>query len=545
MESSVSKNRKTSSIPLWTGPLVLIIILLALFIIGIIPRMNQQKALRQSTLANASSLPVVTVGHTIRPNIGDLNLPGNISPIQATYIQASAGGYLLKRYVDIGSHVTRGELLATITAPDLDSQTAQAAAQTDQSRAVIAQSQSNLDELKVGVDEAKSGVAHQQAALKQADAQLQSVEAAQLQSVAAEGAAKANLADAKQVLAQQQAALLQAQANSKLAAVTAKRYTELAKKGYSSQQLADQYETAAQSASAGVTSAEAVVASAKSNIEAVSEQLISAKQAEAAAKANTVAAKQNVQSADAQYKASVEAVQASREAVTAGMKGVQVNRDALSANTANLQHYADLQGFERVTAPFTGVITERDVDDGALISTGNSGGQSILFQEARTDEVRVQAFVPQSYISLIHPGLPVDITVQEIPHKVFKGVVFHTAGALDPTTRTLLTEVHLPNPGGILQAGMFADMHFLLPKVKGTLRIPEGALIFDSKGTRVATLTAGNRVHYVPVVVGRDLGEEVEIVKGLTGNELLITDPTDGLKEGEEVKIASSSHAGS
>ena len=539
MTSNFNEAKRTGSrFPIWGGPIILAAVIGILFVAGLIPRLQQQNKLNKSTEIAANSTPVVTVATVVAGTPGELNLPGNLLPIQEAPIQARAGGYLLKRLVDIGSHVTKGQLLAVVSAPDIDAQALQAAAQADQSRAVVSQSTASVTQLQAQEEQASAAVVHQRASVKQASAQYDAASSQVMQAKSSLSVAQANLQTARLALKEQQAAVSQAEANSKLASVTAARYDKLAKVGYVSQQQADQYDTALQTQQSAVVSAQAAEASAASNLNAMGEQVQLARQGVQTAMANLSAAHQNVLAAQIEVKSAVEGVHAAHSAVLAARQGVNANKDLLSANLSNASRYSDLKNFEQVTAPFSGVITQRLVDTGALIATGNSGGVSVLFQIARTNDLRLQVYVPQAYINYVHVGMPITVSVAELPGRAFHGVLFSTAGALDPASRTLLAEVHLPNKMGLLHSGMYAEVHFKLPKSGGYLQIPGNALIFDSDGTRVATITADNTVQFVPVTVGRDLGKVIQIVKGIQAGVTIITDPSDSLKEGERITIA-------
>ncbi len=542
-DNQTEAKRTESRFPLWGGPLVLAVVIGSLFIVGIVPRLHQQRQLAHMTAIAASSKPVVTVA-TVVPGIpGDLNLPGNLLPIQEAPIQARAGGYLVKRLVDIGAYVKKGQLLAVVSAPDLDAQALQAVAQADQSKAVVSQSDASVQQLRAQEEQAAAGVVHQQAAVKQATAQYDASKSQVMQAKSALEVAKANLETAKLALKEQQEAVAQAEANSKLAAVTAARYDKLAKVGYVSQQQADQYDTQLETTTAAVASSRAADASASSNLTAMREQVLLASQGVQTAEANMAAAQQNIFAAQIQVSSAMEGVRAARSAVSAAQQGVNANKDLLAANESNASRYNDLRNFERVTAPFDGFITQRFVDTGALIANGNSGGASTLFDISRTNELRLQVFVPQTYINLIHVGMPITVSVQELPGQLFHGTVFSTAGALDPASRTLLTEVHLPNPDGILHAGMYAEVHFAMPSSIGYLQIPGNALIFDANGTRVATISKNHTVHYAPVEVGRNMGKFIQIVRGVSVGTSVITDPSDSLTEGEQVVVTHGSGA--
>jgi RND family efflux transporter MFP subunit len=205
---------------------------------------------------------------------------------------------------------------------------------------------------------------------------------------------------------------------------------------------------------------------------------------------------------------------------------------------ANLERLAELQSFQKVYAPFDGVITARNTDVGALIDPGGAGGtRAELFHIAQTDKVRVYVNVPEMYASAAKVGLPVDITVAESPNRHFQGSLVRSAGSIDAATRTLLVEVDVDNPDGALLPGAFAQVHLKLSNTAGSLRLPSSALLFRSEGLRVAIVGPDQRVVLTPISIGRDLGSEVEVASGLTGNEAIIADPPDSLLAGQTVRV--------
>jgi membrane fusion protein (multidrug efflux system) len=200
------------------------------------------------------------------------------------------------------------------------------------------------------------------------------------------------------------------------------------------------------------------------------------------------------------------------------------------AAEANVSRLTQLKQYQTITAPFDGVISARNVDVGALISAGGAG--RALFRIAQTGTLRVYASIPQAYYRSVHPGLPVDVLVNEYPSRVFSGQVVRVAGALDAATRTLLTEVQIPNDKGELLAGMFGQVRFRLQAGEPPLIIPSNAVILRSDGTFVATVDAKNTVHFAKVKLGRDFGLTVEITDGLNEGTQVIANPSDSLTDG-------------
>ena len=210
-------------------------------------------------------------------------------------------------------------------------------------------------------------------------------------------------------------------------------------------------------------------------------------------------------------------------------------RDAdVHAAQANVARLSQLKDYQTITAPFDGVISARNVDVGSLITAGGSGRE--LFRLAQTGTLRVYASVPQTYFSSVKPGLDVDVLVNEFPSRVFSGKVVRVAGALDAATRTLLTEVQVPNEKGELLAGMFGQVRFKLQAGDPPLIIPSNAVILRSDGTFVGTVDASNTLHFVRVRLGRDFGLQVEITAGLADGATVVANPSDALADGEVVE---------
>ncbi len=312
--------------------------------------------------------------------------------------------------------------------------------------------------------------------------------------------AEDQLSQSRQELAQAQAALRQAEANLKqaqtqneLARIELDRSNNLVGKGVVSRQEVDQMQAAFNVRKADVESAQA-----------------------------------NVQL----RQASVRAMESS----------IDARRSGLQARQANTRRVAELLSFRNVVAPFSGVITARNIDVGSLIQSGgpagapsNSAGGAGLFRIARNDVIRVFINAPQTYAASIRAGLKAEVQVRELPQQSFTGEVVRTANALDQATRTLLTEVQIPNPSRQILPGMYAQVKFALPPATRAVIIPASALIVRADGQFVAVAREG-KAHFQKVEVGRDFGQEIEIVSGLSGDEAVVTTPSDALREGGPVK---------
>jgi RND family efflux transporter MFP subunit len=204
----------------------------------------------------------------------------------------------------------------------------------------------------------------------------------------------------------------------------------------------------------------------------------------------------------------------------------------LAAADANVERLRQMQGFTRVTAPFSGVITRRAVDTGDLI---DSGGKT-LFVLTQMDPLRVYINVPQSYAQLVKPGQKVVVTQAELRGKTFSGEVARTAGSIDSASRTMQVEVRLANRDGALMPGALVQVALPLPAGTG-LTAPTNVLLFRGEGTRVAVVDAQGKVQLRPVTLGRNFGEAIEIVDGIGPRDRLVLNPSDSLADGDAVAV--------
>jgi RND family efflux transporter MFP subunit len=366
----------------WAVLAIALVVVATLLASGIWFRVRARTTLSAETARLA--LPAVSV---VSPKQAapseEIILPGNVQPFITSPIFARTNGYLRKWYVDIGSHVTEGQLLAVIDAPEVDQQLQQA-----------------LSNLKT---------------------------------------ARANLA---------------------LAELTKNRFQGLLGSQAVSQQEADN--------AAGTYNAD---------------------------------------------KATVE------------------------ANEANVKQLQALQSFERVYAPFDGVVTARNTDIGDLINAGSNGGvKTDLFHIAQTRQLRVYVNVPEEYSQGITDGMTADLSLAEFPGRRFQGQLVRTAEAINVTTRTLLIEIDVDNPGSTLLSGSYAEVHLKVPTQASTLLLPVNTLIFRSEGLHVGIVKDG-KVELSAVSPGHDFGSQIEIVSGLKPDDQVIVDPPDSLVSGQEVEI--------
>jgi RND family efflux transporter MFP subunit len=363
---------------------------------GTLPRWRQQQKVDAAAAEAASAPPQVNVV-VARQSAPDAErvLPGNIQPLLDAAIYARTTGYLKERLVDIGDRVKEGQLLALISAPDIDDQLAQA---------------------------------------------------------------KANLVQAK-------ANLLLAQANASLAKITLDRDYAAGGPASVAQQQIDMDAATVKTTAAQVESAKAMI----------------------------------------------------------------------QVNEAAVQRYTDLQGFQKIIAPFPGVITARNVDAGDLISADSPNTTKEMFHLMRTDVLRVFVYVPQVFATGIKVGQSVIVYRREDPLKQFSGKVTRTADALDPNTRTLQTEVQVPNPDNVLRPGMYLQVKFVFDRQVLPVLIPAAALATRTSGPRVGVLDDQHQVHYRTVDLGRDFGAEIQVIAGLKAGETIVVHPGDDLAEGTVV----------
>lgn len=220
------------------------------------------------------------------------------------------------------------------------------------------------------------------------------------------------------------------------------------------------------------------------------------------------------------------------------------NTALVNAAVANVDHLRELVSFERVVAPFDGIITSRTTDVGSLINSGSGSSLRPLFRIAEANPLRVYVRVPQNYSSSIKPGLVAELHFSEHPGKVFQATLLDTASAIDPVSRTLLTQFKVNNANYELLPGGYTEVHLKVPAQPGTVRLPVNTILFRSEGLRVGTIDEHNKVVLKKVKITRDFGDVVEISSGLVPGENIIVNPSDSLFTGEQVKIVKSSIVG-
>jgi RND family efflux transporter MFP subunit len=235
--------------------------------------------------------------------------------------------------------------------------------------------------------------------------------------------------------------------------------------------------------------------------------------------------RQDADTYKSQYEASGQSVQALEKAVSVAKSNIAVAE-------ANLGRLTEMQGYLKVRAPFDGVITLRNVDTGALVNDGST----LLFRIAQTDRLRTYVNVPQADSTSIRVGQQAQLKIPDLPSKSFTGTVTRTANSLDPVTRTLLAEVQVANANGSLLPGMYSEVNFTTPRKEPPLLIRADALIVRGTGNTVAVVGEDNVVHFQQVQVGRDYGDQLEIVGGLEMGQRVVISAGDVVREGAKVK---------
>jgi RND family efflux transporter MFP subunit len=240
----------------------------------------------------------------------------------------------------------------------------------------------------------------------------------------------------------------------------------------------------------------------------------------------------------AEVAASEAGIKTSQAMVSAAAAGVVSAEATIRANEANVARLERMVAFERVVAPFDGIITERAVEQGDLINPGGGDGGHKLFAIAQPSVLRVQINVPQTFAPDLKNGQEASLTVRERPGLTFTGKVARTANSLNAASRTLLVEVQVDNREGTLLPGMFSEVKFALGRTRPATLVPADALMANAQGTRVASVDPQGKVRFRNVEVARDLGTQIELASGLGANQPVILNPGEMLAEGQEVEIA-------
>ncbi|HUN64423.1 MAG TPA: efflux RND transporter periplasmic adaptor subunit [Candidatus Sulfotelmatobacter sp.] len=257
------------------------------------------------------------------------------------------------------------------------------------------------------------------------------------------------------------------------------------------------------------------------------------------AKADLVTAQANEhlsQITDTRYSDLLKTDGVSKQEVDNAAGDLAAKRAIVQSAQANVRRLQELKSFQKVYAPFSGVITQRNVDIGTLINAGNGGTSQQLFYLAQTDPIRLYVNVPEAYAPAIHKGLGAYIELAQYPGQKFQGEVVRTAEAIDLASRTLLTEVDVPNKSGQLLPGGYAQVHLQVHVQNERLQVPVNALLFRSEGLR-AVVVENNRVRLQALTIGRDYGTSLEVLTGLKPDDWIVLNPPDSIENGEEVHV--------
>ena len=225
----------------------------------------------------------------------------------------------------------------------------------------------------------------------------------------------------------------------------------------------------------------------------------------------------------------------SRQETDEKIADLSARKATVDSNASNVQRLEDLQSFQKVYAPFDGVLTARNTDVGALIDAGANSARKELFHLAAIDTLRVFVAIPEVYSRAARPGGIASLTLDEFPGRSFQGTLARTSNSIDQASHTLLTEVDVPNPGGQLLPGSYVSVHFTLPHTVRSVVVPSNTLLFRSEGLRAALVRDG-RVQLTPVKIGRDYGSTVEVISGLQASDDVVLDPADSLVSGAPVR---------
>ncbi len=337
-------------------------------------------------------------------------------------------------------------------------------------------------------DHVKAGQVLAQIESPELDQGLEQARASTEEARAAWRQAQANATRAEEAVVEARARLEASQADEALASATSERWTRLVDKGVLPRQEGDERRYAFNARKADVAAAKA-------------------------------------------------AVQTAQAAANAARASVVASEATIRADEANVSRLERMVAFERVVAPFDGIITERMVEQGDLITSGGVAGGRKLFAIAQPSVLRVQVNVPQTFAPDVKNGQEAELTVRERPGRTFVGKVARTANALNASSRTLLVEVQVDNKDGSLLPGMYSEVKFALPRTRPGILIPADSLITNAQGTRVAAVDGG-KIHFRNVEVGRDLGTQVEIAAGLEANQPVVLNPGEMLAEGQEIEVA-------
>lgn len=227
----------------------------------------------------------------------------------------------------------------------------------------------------------------------------------------------------------------------------------------------------------------------------------------------------------------------SKQEVDNSLGDFEAKKAIVQSSEANVRRLEEMKSFQHVYAPFSGVITRRNVDTGMLINAGNTGTSLQLFYLAQMSPLRVYVRVPEIYANAVRPGLGAYLELTQNPGQKFEGKVARTSEAIDSATRTLLTEVDVPNQGGALLPGGYSQVHLQVKVTGARLQVPVNALLFRAEGLRAVVVDASHKIHLKAIAVGRDYGTTLEVLQGLDASDWIVLNPADSLEEGQEVRV--------
>jgi RND family efflux transporter MFP subunit len=237
------------------------------------------------------------------------------------------------------------------------------------------------------------------------------------------------------------------------------------------------------------------------------------------------------------YRGLIDTNAVSQQDVDQNNQNLEAQKANVQAANANVSRLQQMQGFERVVAPFDGIITQRKTDIGDLVNAGNGGATFELFRISKIDTVRIFVSVPETYSEQIANGLKATLELTALPGKQFQGSVVRSSHAIDAASHTLLTEIDVSNPTGQLMPGAYAEVHLQTSAPLPSLIIPSGAVLYQAAGPQVATVTDKNEIALRKVALGRDFGETVEITSGISKSNAVVTSPPDYLVDGMRVEV--------
>jgi len=261
----------------------------------------------------------------------------------------------------------------------------------------------------------------------------------------------------------------------------------------------------------------------------------------AQARADLATARANERLAEVTARRLLEALKTnavSRQEADTAQGDLEAKKAAAESAAANVRRLAETESFKHILAPFDGVVTRRNVDLGTLVNAGNGGQSQQLFSLAQTDPIRVYVSVPERYAPSIRAGAGARLVLAEYPGREFQGQVVRSAEAIDPGTRTLLTEVNVANKDGVLLPGGYAQVHLEVKTMGERLQVPVNALLFRSEGLRVVVVDSDHRAHLRPLTIGRDYGVALEVLDGLRPDDWIVLNPADSLEDGQQVQPA-------